>query len=134
MASTRRSLRGSGTALLQILLILTLTVTARASRIHRNLHDDIIVATIRHNKRDAATARSPTHQNPQIAPPIPIVQLSTDFIEAATENSSAPLRRSTGNYASSILHKRDAERCSVGTPCPDGRFVNPRNTSSSDFY
>lgn len=69
---------------------------------------------IRYERRVAGASINPAQQNPQVAPPLPIIELSTSFINAAqgiaTSNSS--------------LTRRDAEPCAIGNPCADGRYEN----------
>ncbi|OQN97868.1 hypothetical protein B0A48_16179 [Cryoendolithus antarcticus] len=55
--------------------------------------------------RDGAASAPPTQQNPQVAPPLPIIALSDSYISSANGNSS--------------LQRRDAEKCGPGNPCAD---------------
>ncbi|KAI9667656.1 MAG: hypothetical protein M1821_000473 [Bathelium mastoideum] len=80
--------------------------------------------------RDAGSITPPTQQNPQVAPPIPIIDLSSDYIAAANQSTSSKLRRNLFDptdltaFDSFTLDKRDAEPCAVGSPCPDGSLTN----------
>lgn len=84
----------------------------------------------------AVYSHSPVQQNIQLAPPVPIIQLSQDYILNQTlsivqPNSSHVLQTRRGSslvpgstsHTYNPLFKRDAEPCAVGSPCPDGRFV-----------
>lgn len=84
--------------------------------------------------QDWPTVYSPGHQNPQIAPPLPIQKISNDYIIAQSSTNSTNstsvfrrLRRGLHASASSTkfnpLFRREVERCSTGSPCADGRSV-----------
>jgi hypothetical protein len=70
------------------------------------------VESIQHSPREEPPTSNPAQQNPGLAPPIPIIELSTSYIQIAENVSSS---------GSSLLFKRSAELCGVGSPCPDGR-------------
>jgi len=73
----------------------------------------------------------PTHQNPPLAPPIPIISLSSEYIGNASVALSNSSQHVGGNFSAStnkrwssanLLAKRGfAETCGPGNPCPDGR-------------
>lgn len=86
----------------------------------------------------AVDSRSPVQQNIQVAPPVPIIQLSQDYIlnrtlsivrpnstQAVQARRDASLMPGSTSRTFNPLFKRDAEPCASGSPCPDGRFVKP---------
>ena len=74
---------------------------------------------------------SPGHQDPQLAPPLPIQKISDDYIIAQsstnstnlTSVSSRSLHASTSSARFNSLFRREVERCSTSSPCADGRSV-----------
>lgn len=60
-----------------------------------------------------STGKSPTQQNPLIAPPVPIVSLSSQYIQSALEASKTTPKRA--------LNSNGAEVCGLGNPCADNR-------------
>ncbi|KAF2155198.1 glycoside hydrolase family 18 protein [Myriangium duriaei CBS 260.36] len=65
----------------------------------------------RHKRDEATVPRPPTHQNPQVAPPVPIGQLSLQYIEAASQDLST--------HSNGTFEKRGALLCGPGQECPD---------------
>ena len=107
-----------------------------------NLTSKVLIAESRSGNR------SGTHQNLQMAPPLPILDLSLGFITAITNNTMAsnnsPLnstfeipqekfgalghgpghlerRHLTPAMLHPLVKRGGAEQCSKGKPCPDGR-------------
>ena len=75
-----------------------------------------------HHRRQSggsAGTLSPAHQDPQLSPPIPIIELSSAYIQAAQSNDST----ASNNTQRSLARRDGPELCASGQPCPDGRYV-----------
>ena len=84
-----------------------------------------------HPRDSSLATNSSTHQNPALAPPIPIELLSSQYIEAtlkylAGQHNGTLYGNSSSNWNSTSKLRRQlsdptgAELCGVGNPCPDG--------------
>lgn len=91
-------------------------------------------------------SHSPAQQDLQAAPPIPVIQLSQDYILNRTlsvvqPNTSYALQARRGHSqvpgsTSRIfnpLFRRDAGPCTADSPCPDGRFVTQMHSTLNAY-